>query len=719
MKYSICAWVFAGLSSLSTSAAALNIPPPMYSVTFGSSVRFLPNGNFVVVDSSAGPIANIGAVHLYSAGGALISTIRGDRDGDHIGNGGIVVLEDGNFLILSASWHYSYGDVTSGAVTWVDASRGVSGVVSSANSLTGAGSVPTSNVFPLAGGDYAILMSGWTDDASASGKGAFLWATGGAPLTGPVSAANALVGSRPRDGESSLVVRLTNGNLVYQNQNWGIGDARFVGATTFFSRTSRPVGIASSSNSLVGSHDYDGSDLLVYALANGNYVVAGSSWTRGSMASAGAVTWGDGVNGTRGTISEQNSIVGRRANDSIGFAGGIEPLANGNYVISSPFWQDDAGHKAGASTWVDGRRAAVGEVTPANSLVGAGDLDGQGFAALALANGNYVVEDGTWSSGGHVWAGAFSWADGTRATTGVISAANAIVGTEDYESVGSYAVPLANGNYVIVADTYDESRGAVLWVDGRAPTSGEFSGEHAIKGATPGDHVGGVFALSDGNYVVDTPTWSDGSHFEVGAITWADGTRPTAETVSPANSVVGTHDSDRVGGCPDTYFCPHVTALAHGAYLVSSPVWDDGDAEDVGAVTWFAGHAAASGVVSAENSLTGAGAHEAFGYFWPSVFDDGMTIFQSFSVDLNVGVIAPRIPGNGLPGIVGLGADDVYGLTQYAYPGLTFDYDASRGMLIIGDPGSNFVTLRQLSVSESLGHSRHAKPAPPRRMERS
>jgi hypothetical protein len=702
-------WLFASLSTLCVGALAFDIPPPQYSVTFGSPVRFLPNGNFVVVDSSAGPLAYEGAVHLFSPDGSLISTIRGDRAGDHVGDGGVVVLEDGNFLILSTSWHASDGPAGS-AVTWADAARGVSGVVSSANSLTGTGFVITGNVFALADGDYALALPSWTDDASAPAKGAFVWATGGAPLTGHVSLANALVGSRAQDGQSVSVTRLANGNLVFANGSWGTGAMRYVGATTFFSRTARPVGIASASTSLIGSHEMDGGNIHVAALTNGNYVVSTSTWTRGNATDTGAVTWGDGAVGVRGVISEQNSIVGRRENDSIGFPFGVTALTNGNYVINSPFWQDDAGHKAGAATWVDGRRATVGEVAAANSLIGAGDFDGEGISALALANGNYVVLDATFSSGGHIAAGAVAWADGTRPTAGVISSANAIVGTDDYDVVGTYVVPLVNGNYVVVVASYDDARGAALWLDGRAPTQGNFSAEHAITGATPGDQVGGVIALTDGNYVVDTPTWSNGSHVQVGAVTWADGTRQTAAMVSPANSVIGAHDNDRVGGCPDTYSCPHVTPLPHGAYLVSSPAWDDGETEDVGAVTWFAGHAPASGVVLASNSLIGSGPSVGFGYAWPSLFDDGMTILQSFSFDSSVGIIAPRFPGSGMTGIVGEGADDVHGLTQYPSLGVTFDYDARRGVLIVGDPGSNFVTVRQLSVPVSRGHSRHARP---------
>jgi hypothetical protein len=695
--------VFLLLASL--SASARDIPPPPDSVAFGTFVRFLPNGNFVVVDPLAGPITEAGAVYVYSGDGTLISAIRGDRAYDLVGQGGIVVLEDGNFLILSSGWHAADG-IGMGAVTWVDASRGIAGVVSSANSLTGA-SVDTSGVYPLPGGDYAISLPFWSDDESVRWKGAFLWVDGGTPLSDRVTAANALVGSHAEDGVAAQVVLLTNGNVVVVDGAWSSDSARDVGATTFFSPTTRPVGHISSSTSLVGTHDLDGGGTLAFALSNGNYVVANASWARNGKSQVGAVTWGDGTLGVRGEISEQNSIVGRVANDGIAFVSGITPLSNGNYAITSPFWHDDAGAKVGAVTWVDGSRQVVGEITEANSLRGSSGSVSDGIRAVALANGNYVVVDPYWSDGGVDGAGAIVWVDGTRTTSGIIAASNSLVGTEPNEYLGS-VTPLSNGNFVVAASSYNDNRGAVRWVDGSTATHGTFAADGSLVGTRPGDRVGEVVPLTDGSYVVDSPYWSDGNNLEVGAVTWASGTQATSGAVSSANSLIGAHESDHVGGCVTGTYCPQVTALPHGAYLVSSPSWDDGDEEDVGAETLALGHASLAATVSMQNSLIGSAAQERFGYFAPTVFDDGTFVSLTYSPDLGVGIVVPRRVGGPIAGIAGYDANDVRG-SSHGGGNMTFDYDASRRLLLISDPTANFVTLRPFAAAVTRGHSRHAR----------
>ena len=86
-------------------AAQLNIPGPAGSGAFGTSVTVLPNGNFVVTDTGfdlSGPtVLDVGAVYLYSAGGSLISTLTGSAASDAVGDGGVTVLANGNFVVRS------------------------------------------------------------------------------------------------------------------------------------------------------------------------------------------------------------------------------------------------------------------------------------------------------------------------------------------------------------------------------------------------------------------------------------------------------------------------------------------------------------------------------------------------------------------------------------------------------------------------------------------
>src|SRR5580692_10014053 len=65
------------------------ITGPEGSGAFGTSLTMLPNGNFVVTDpnySSPSGAATVGAVYLFSPGGALLSTLTGDTSADHAGN---------------------------------------------------------------------------------------------------------------------------------------------------------------------------------------------------------------------------------------------------------------------------------------------------------------------------------------------------------------------------------------------------------------------------------------------------------------------------------------------------------------------------------------------------------------------------------------------------------------------------------------------------------
>src|SRR5207248_1575940 len=99
-----------------------------------------PNGNFVVTDptySIPAGAANVGAVYLYSGATlSIISTLTGSTANDKIGDGGVTVLTNGNFVVVSTFW-FNGGIKNCGAVTWGSATSSVSATVSAANSLIG------------------------------------------------------------------------------------------------------------------------------------------------------------------------------------------------------------------------------------------------------------------------------------------------------------------------------------------------------------------------------------------------------------------------------------------------------------------------------------------------------------------------------------------------------------------------------------------------------
>ena len=173
---------------------------------------------------------------------------------------------------------------------------------------------------------------------------------------------------------------------------------------------------------------------------------------------------------------------------------------------------------------------------------------------------------------------------------------------------------LSNGNYVVSSPNWTNGAatdaGAVTWGSGTAGVSGPVSATNSLVGSTANDSVGGgggVTALSNGNYVVSSPNWTNGAAADAGAVTWGSGTAGVSGAVSATNSLVGSTANDQVGGDNVSGWgrFDDVTALSNGNYVVSSPDWTNGAAADAGAVTWGSGTAGVSGAVSATNSLVG------------------------------------------------------------------------------------------------------------------
>jgi uncharacterized protein DUF5650 len=583
-------------------------PHPAPGNQFGTHVVALSTGNVVITSpfDDAGS-TDAGAVYLFNGStGALISILRGSTPNDNVGSGGVTALANGNYVVQSPNW-----SAHAGAVTWGSGVTGVYGTVSVANSLVGtryydevgvvAGKV---GVKPLPNGNYVVLSPNW-DDGVTSQAGAATWGSGVTGVTGVISAANSLIGSSPNDHiGSDGVTTLSNGNYVVASPQWA-GSTGANGAATWGSGTTGVKGAVSAANSLVGwsAGDAVGSG-GVTALANGNYVVSSPSWRNGGIASAGAATWGSGTTGVTGVVSAANSLVGSTAGDGIGsgsyYDSGVRALTNGNYVVRSSYWDNGAIVDAGASTWGNGITGVSGVVSAANSLVGSTANDHAGASVTPLTNGNYVVGSNEWDNGAIADAGAATWGSGTTGVSGLISATNSLVGSTAGDGVGP-AVALSNGNYAVASWNWDNGgvvdAGAVTWGDGTTGVHGAISAANSLVGSTANQQVGyySVRALPNGNYVVGSAYRHDGG--VVGAVTWCDGATGLAGEVTAANSLVGSTAGDALGYS--------VTVLSNGNYVVDSPFWDNGGAVDAGAVTWGDGTTGVSGVISTANSLVG------------------------------------------------------------------------------------------------------------------
>jgi uncharacterized repeat protein (TIGR01451 family) len=627
--------IWPGIQPQSVSAASRlpDLVGPPSSGRFGSQVAVLPTGNLVVSDPGydAGSIQDVGAVYLYDGEtGALISRLTGSQRGDSIASDGFTVLSNGNYVVPSRYW--ANGTATyAGAVTWCSGTTGCNGAVSAANSLVGDKAndlVGNGGVIEVGGGNYVALNIFWGNGQAAEVAGAMTWCDGATGCTGVVSAANSLVGSTAYDqiGYNGIRV-LRNGNYVVPSRFWHNGAAASAGAATWCDGTTGCTGMVSPANSVVGEHNNDqvGQEWMIRELSNGNYVLLSLQWDNDSMAEAGAVTWCSGTAPCIGVISAVNSLVGNHAGDQVG-NDDIRELANGNYVVDSPYWTNgDAAH-AGAVTWCNGIAPCTGVVSATNSLVGDYASAWVGDALVwPLRNGNYVVASPDWSNGSVQTVGAVTWGDGTKGITGVVSAANSLVGSSPGDRVGSWGFGALGGDaYVVASPTWDAGAvadaGAVTWCNNPVGCTGEISTINSLVGNQANDRVGseGITVLSNGNYVVRSAFWNSAG----GAVTWGNGTTGITGVVSVANSLVGSQANDQVGNAS-------ITTLSNGNFVVNSSSWANGAAAGAGAVTWGNGTTGITGVVSVTNSLAGSHANDQVGNSGTTALSNGNYVTNS------------------------------------------------------------------------------------------
>ncbi|MGG7666153.1 T9SS type A sorting domain-containing protein [Dyadobacter sp. BHUBP1] len=482
------------------------------------------------------------------------NSLIGNVASDVVGTNGITVLPNGNYLVKSYSLK-APGKLAVGAVTWCNGNTGLTGNVSTANSLVGANqgdALGYLDILVLSNSNYVVPCPGW-DSPTHQDVGAVIWGNGSTGVSGVVSAANALTGSHSGDriGDGYGLTGLTNGNYIVRSPEWDNGNIQNAGAATFCNGSTGLTGVVSAANSLVGTEAEHRVGSGATALLNGNYVVSSPSWSNAATGAFGAVTWGNGVTGITGVITETNSLYGSRRGDT----GGAIALSNGNYVVNSPIWtRDSIIYGAGAITWADGTTGITGRISASNSLIGRDSLDNIGLRGVfPLSNGHYVVASPFWSNNGKRYVGAVTWCDGFTGRIGDVTDMNSFVGTKESEQVGNVKVtPLANGNYVIQSSFTEingiDRAGAVTWADGSKEFVDTLSATNSLFGSHAVDLIGRtVRPLANGNYLILSDIWDNGNTMDAGAVTWASGTSVITGEVNSANSLVGTKDGGKLG----------------------------------------------------------------------------------------------------------------------------------------------------------------------------
>ena len=663
-----------------------------------------------------GSNANAGAVTLCNGSTGTVGAVSvsnslvGSQSGDKVGLNGILPLGNNKYIVKSFSWANGT-NTNAGALTWCSSTTAATGVVSSSNSLVGAQtseSIGSGGIKTLSNGNLIVHSPNWKNGMNVQ-AGAITWVNSTTGITGTLSSTNSLVGSQAYDGVGSQeTILLNNGAYVVRSPYWDNGIIANAGAVTWCSGTTGKAGFLDSTNSLVGkvTNKYLGDD-TVLALSNGNYVVAASNWDNGTLTNAGAVTWCNGATGRFGFIDTSNSFVGAVQNEGIGY--GLTTLTNGNYLIHNDFWSSGSGlinYKKGFVTWCSGSGITTGSVTVNNSLLGDYGFDQIGSnGIIPLANGNYVVNSPYW----HRDAGAVTWCNGTTGRTGIVSDLNSLTGSlSSYAPTGvighrvgdSGVVALSNGNYLAFSPDWGGNpngtlgKGAVTWGNGTTGITGFISSTNSLIGGQLGDKVGAYkpTLLKGGNYLIRNPDWKNGNVLNAGAVTWGNGTTGISGVVSSSNSLVGTQLYDQVGQ-------RDITLLSTGNYLIVSPYWNAGPNHSTGAVTWGSSTSGITGTVTKTNSLTGSKDYDYVGHGGIMVLDSGRYIVESslWSFDAvykGVGAFSLSNDSVGLTGIVSpcnsITGSPTLQISPYT---ATAIYNPALQRMIVSDPGYKHVSV--------------------------
>jgi hypothetical protein len=221
-----------------------------------------------------------------------------------------------------------------------------------------------------------------------------------------------------------------------------------------------------------------------------------------------------------------------------------------------------------------------------------------GNLVYVLSSGNIVVTNPGDDFGGNA-AGAVYLFDGRSGA--LISS---LAGNHSGDQIGSPGVVLlSNGNYVVASPSWNGARGAATWGSGTAGVSGAVSDSNSLVGSTAGDFVSGYISGGGPRPVytyANIAALHNGNYIVAsyywnnvrGALTWGNGSTGVTGPVSDANSLVGTNRTEGVG---------YLAFLTNGNYVVFNRLWNG----NRGAVTWGDGNAGVTGTVSAANSLVG------------------------------------------------------------------------------------------------------------------
>jgi len=377
-----------------------------------------------------------------------------------------------------------------------------------------------------------------------------LTSCGGSSSTSPITSFE-LVDPAPAEGDlfGNHVAILTNGNVVVTDP-FESSIASHAGAVHLYDPISQSI--IHSTYSITTDDRFGIFGIIT--LANGNFVIASPFADVNSVTDAGTVQLFNGATG----LAIGSAINGDADSDQLGYVR-TTALSNGHFVITSPYDDVNGVLNAGSVQVINGTTGdKIG-----SSIVGDVEDDQIGSGGITeLANGNFVISSPFDDAGGLIDAGSVKIINGE---TGV-QIGGSIVGDTQFDQLGSAGITaLVNGNYAI-ASPNDEVNG-VFQVGSVILFNGETGVQigSSIVGDAPSDRLGsaGITALANGNCVITSPYDDVGGIIDAGSIKLING----ATGVQIGSSIVGETDSDQLG-------LSGTTALLNSNFVITSP-FDD------------------------------------------------------------------------------------------------------------------------------------------------
>ncbi|MEH3099063.1 hypothetical protein [Sphingomonas adhaesiva] len=437
----------------------------------------------------------------------------------------------------------------------------------------------------------------------------------------------------------------------------------------------------------------------VTALPNGAYLILSPNWNK----TRGAVTFVAAGGTITGTISSSNSLVGTTGaegnaiycpscvngtpdmfgGDYVG-SGGVTVLGNGNVLLASPKWSQQRGAitfiNGTTGALVDGTASTTGSISAANSLVGT-----QAATRYVSSKSRYgnTVGQRYWVGGDQVG----SIPEGASAPVDLIGNDRFLLINNNWHNrTGSVTLGKSDGTFAgggVFAGQVGAANSLIGSTASTVYTPSDLTQENYSLRYN-GDWLGSdsYKVLADGRIAIFSPNWSG----TLGATTLMNGTTGLVGAVYAGNSAVGTVAGDQVGygGTYNTYELTNGKTLFVNINAVGT----------AGAVTELAAGAAFTGTLDATNSLVGAGAGDALGANGVILLPNNRYIISSSFASGGQGAITYHDGTTPLTGTMSL-RNSFYGdASLLSFSGLGYKL-AAAGMLLMNfnAEGSGRVTL--------------------------